>query len=219
MAIQVQGNGGTVAEVDGTVYRAMRTTLRPLDYGALGSYRMSLLTGTMAAGLAANSEVFQFRWTDASRFCVVTSVLWDGLSGSATAFTAGFGKVDMLVARSFTADGSGGTAATVTGNNQKMRTSGMGATLLGSARIASTAALGTGTKTLDSQAVGQYSAAFGTATSTQWIPQIDLFHADPGGESPLILAQNEGFVVRATVPATGTWQGGVTVCWTELTSY
>lgn len=218
MAIQLQGNGGTVADVDGTNYRALRATLRPIDHGALGSYRLSLLSGTMAAGLAANSEVFQFRWSDASRLCVVTSVLWDGLSGSATAFTAGFGKVDMVTARSWTADGSGGTAATITGNNQKNRTS-MGTTLLGAARIASTAALTAGTKTLDAQAIGQYSAAIGTTTSAQWMPQFDLFHADPGGESPLILAQNEGFVVRATVPATGTWQFGVTVCWTELTAY
>jgi len=218
MAIQLQGNGGTVAEVDGTNYRAMRATLRPIDAGALGAYRLSLLSGTMAAGLAANSEVFQFRWSDATRLCVVTSVLWDGLSGSATAFTAGFGKVDLLVARSWTADGSGGSPATLSGNNQKQRTS-MGSTLLGAARISSTAALTAGTKTLDTHAHGQYSAAFGTATSTQWIPQFDLFHADPGGEAPLIFAQNEGFVVRATVPATGTWQFGVTVCWTEVAAY
>jgi hypothetical protein len=218
MAIQLQGNSGTVAEVDGTAYRAMRATLRPIDPGALGAYRISQLSGTMAAGLAANSEVFQFRWSDATRLCVVTSVIWDGLSGSATAFAAGFGKVDMLVARSWTADGSGGSAATITGNNAKQRTS-MGATLLGASRIASTAALGAGTKTLDTQAVGQYSAAFGTGTSVQWVPQFDLFHADPGGESPLVFAQNEGFVVRATVPATGTWQFGVTVAWTEVTAY
>jgi hypothetical protein len=218
MAIQIQGNGGTVADVDGTNYRAMRTTLRPYDYGALGSYRMSLLSGTMAAGLAANSEVFQFRWSDATRICVVTSVIWDGLSGSATAFAAGFGKVDMLVARSWSADGSGGVAATISGNNAKQRTS-MGSTLLGAVRASSTAALTAGTKTLDTQAVGQYSAAIGTGTSVQWMPQFDLFHADPGGESPLILAANEGFVIRATVPATGTWQFGATVCWTELAAY
>lgn len=218
MAIQVQGNNGTVAEVDGTVYRAMRTTLRPIDYGAYGSYRMSLLSGTMAAGLAANAEIFQFRWSDASRLCVVSAITFDGLSGSATAFAAGFGKVDAVIARSWTADGSGGSAATLTANNNKRRTS-MGPTLLGAARIASTAALTAGTKTLDTHAIGQYSAAFGTATSTQWIPQTQLFHQVGGVESPLILAQNEGFVVRATVPATGTWQFGVTVCWTEVESY
>lgn len=218
MAIQVQGNSGVVAEVDGTTYRAMRSTLRPIDYGAYGSYRLSQLSGTMAAGLTANAEIFQFRWSDASRICIVTSVIFDGLSGSATAFAAGFGKVDMLVARAWTADGSGGSAATITGNNQKQRTS-MGSTLLGASRISSTAALTAGTKTLDSQAIGQYSAAFGTTTSVQWIPQFDLFHADPGGESPLILAQNEGFVIRASVPATGTWQFGVTVVWTEIDAY
>ena len=218
MAIQLQGNSGTVAEVDGTNFRAMRGTLRPIDYGALGSYRMSLLSGTMAAGLAANSEVVQFRWSDATRLCVVTSIIFDGLSGSATAFAAGFGKVDLIAARSWTADGSGGNAATITGNNSKQRTS-MGTTLLGAARIASTAALTAGTKTLDTQALGQYSAAFGTGTSVQWIPQFDMFHIDPGGEHPLVLTQNEGFVVRATVPATGTWQFGVTVCWTEVASY
>lgn len=218
MAIQVQGNTGTVAEVDGTNYRALRTTLRPIDHGSFGSFRVSGLSGTMAAGLAADSEVFQFRWTDATRICVVTSVIWDGLSGSATAFTAGFGKVDMLIARSWTADGSGGTNVTPTGNNQKMRSS-MNTSLLGAARVASTAALTAGSKTLDTRAIGQYSTTFGTATSTQWMPQFDLFHTDPGGESPLLLTQNEGFVVRATVPATGTWQFGVTVCWTEVTSY
>lgn len=218
MAIQIQGNGGTVADVDGTNYRAMRTTLRPIDYGAFGTYRMSLLSGTMAAGLAANAEVFQFRWTDATRLCVVSAITFDGLSGSATAFAAGFGKLDVLVARSWTADGSGGGAATLTGNNQKRRTS-MGTTLLGAARIASTAALTAGTKTLDAQGIGQYSAAFGTTTSTQWIPQTQLFHQVGGVESPLILAANEGFVLRATVPATGTWQFGVTVCWTEVADY
>lgn len=218
MAIQIQGNAGTVAEVDGSVYRAMRTTLRPIDYGSFGSFRLSGLSGTMAAGLTSNSEVFQFRWTDATRLCVVTSVLWDGLSGSATAFTAGFAKVDMLVARSWSADGSGGTTLTPTGNAQKMRTS-MATSLVGGVRVASTAALTAGTKTLDANPIGQYSAAIGTATSTQWMPQFDLHHIDPGGESPLILAANEGFVVRATVPGTGTWQFGVTVCWTEVSAY
>jgi hypothetical protein len=196
----------------------MRVTLRPMDHGNLGSYRVSGLSGTMAAGLAANSEVFQFRWVDSTRVCVITSVVFDGLSGSATAFAAGFGKVDLLIARSWTADGSGGSTLSLAGNNQKLR-SNMNTTLVGGARIASTAALSAGTKTLDVHPVGQYSAAIGTGTSVQWIPQFDLFHVDPGGETPIILTQNEGIVVRCTVPATGTFQFGVTVAWAELTAY
>lgn len=218
MAIQLQGNTGVVAEVDGTNYRALRATLRPIDHGSLGAFRISGLSGTMAAGLAANSEVFQFRWVDATRPCVITSVVWDGLSGSATAFAAGFANVQLFIARSWTADGSGGTTFSLAGNNQKMRSS-MNTTLVGGSRIASTAALSAGTKTLDQAPIGQYSAAIGTATSTQWMPQFDLFHVDPGGETPIILTQNEGIVIRATVPATGTWQFGVTMAWAEVTAY
>lgn len=218
MAIQIQGNGGTVAEVSGTTFRALRVESRPVDYGALGSYRVSLLSGTMAAGLAANAEVFQFRWADATRLCVVQRVLLDGIGGSATAFTAGFGNINMVPARSWTADGSGGNAATLTGNNSKLRTS-MGATLMGAARISSTAILGLGTKTLDTNAIGQYTFTVGTGVSVQIAPQVLLFGEDISGQHPLVLAQNEGFVLRATVPATGTWQFGATVLWTELTAY
>jgi len=218
MAIQLQGNGGAVADVDGTNYRALRTTLRPIDYGALGSYRLSLLSGTMAAGLAANAEVWQFRWNDASRLCAITKVVVDGISNTATAFTAGVGSFQLYVARSWTADGSGGTAATLTGNNTKLRTD-MGATLLGSCRISSTAALTAGTKTLDTNASGQMSLAFPAVASTQIENRISLFEPNPGMESPFVLSQNEGIVIRAAVPATGTWSFGVTVTWTEVTAY
>lgn len=218
MAIQLQGNGGTVQEVDGTTFRAARVTVRPMDYGALGSYRVSGISGTMAAGLAANAEVFQFRWTDATRLAVITSVTLDGLSGSATAFAAGFGRVYMTIARGWSADGSGGTSVLPIINDGKMRTS-MATTLSNAMRIASTAALGAGTKTLDAQSVGQVSLSFSTAASVQVAQPIDLWHVDPGVEHPIVLSQNEGFVVRAVVPATGTWQFGITCTWTEVAAY
>jgi hypothetical protein len=217
MAIQIQGNGGTVAEVDGTGFRALRVSPRPLDVGSLGSYRKSLLSGTMAAALAANAEIMQFRWADATRFCAVRRVTLDGLSGSATAFTAGFGKVDLMVARAWTSDGSGGTLGTLTGNNGKMRTS-HGAPLLGAMRVSSTAALTIGTKTLDTDPIGLISLTFGVAASQQYANQTVLFD-DADGKHPLLLAQNEGLAARATVPATGTWQFGMTVVWDELAAY
>lgn len=216
MAIQIQGNGGTIAEVDGTGFRAQRVTPRPIDPGALGAYRIGMVTGTMAAGLAANSEIFQFRWTDATRLCVVTKIQFDGM-GSIVAFAAGVASFRCLASRSFTASGTGGTAATLTGNNLKQRTS-MGTSLVGDIRIASTAALGAGTKTNDTQALGQ--VVFGLpATAGAGVAEGVLFDANAGGGHPLVLAQNEGFVVQATVPATGTWTGGITVEWTEVTAY
>ncbi len=36
MAIQTQGNGGTVMEVGGTTFRAAHVHTKPLEYGALG---------------------------------------------------------------------------------------------------------------------------------------------------------------------------------------
>lgn len=218
MAIQIQGNGGTVAEVDGTNFRALRVTNRPIDYGALGFYAIGLVTGTMAAGLAANAEVFQARWTDATRFCAVYNIGCDG-AGSIVAFTAGFTKFEAMIARSWTADGGGGTAATLTGNNNKLRTS-MGTTLFGAIRAASTAALTAGTKTLDTQGIGSVISSVSATAGAPVLENKEIFSATSYVDNhPIILAQNEGVIVRATVPATGTWTGGVSMRWAELTAY
>jgi len=216
MAIQIQGNAGTVAEVDGTTFRAIRVTTRPVDYGALGIYSLSLQTGVMAAGLAANAEIFQFRWTDATRLCAIWDIECDGAGNAGTAFAAGVTKFEAVIARGWTVDGSGGTAATLTTNNAKLRTS-MGTTLVGAIRMSSTAALTAGTKTLDTQGIGGCVQSV-PATAGASVPAQRLFRADIGS-MPLVLAANEGFIVRATVPATGTWTSGITVRWAEVAAY
>lgn len=218
MAIQVKGNGGVVAEVDGSTFRAQRVALRPVDYGSLGAYSASAISGTMAAGLAADSEIVQFRWTHATNLCAVMSITLDGLAGSATAFTAGFGKVALIGARTWTADGSGGNTTTLTTNNGKLRTS-MGTTLAGAMRSSSTAALTVGTKTLDGTPLGIHTLSFGTVVSVIYAGKVSLFDWRDAGHHPLILATQEGFVLTATVPATGTWQFGATVRWAEVTAY
>ena len=218
MAIQIQGNGGTVADVDGANFRALRVAQRPVDYGALGFYSINLVTGVMGAGLAGNSEIFQARWTDATRFCAVYDLGCDG-AGGILAFAAGATKMEAMVARGWSADGSGGTAATITGNNNKLRTS-MGTTLFGAIRGASTSALGAGTKTLDAQGIGAVHGATTVNAGTVLLPPSNLFGAAGGTDNhPLVLVQNEGVIVRATVPITGTWTGGVSMRWAELTAY
>lgn len=226
MAIQIQGNGGVVQEVDGTVFRAGRVTGRPLDHGAFGHYRMGVTTGTLAAALAANSELFQFRWTDATRLCIVQKVLVSaGANVAATA--AGLVNLDLSIARSWSAAGTGGTAATLTGNNQKVR-SNMGTTLLGEARIATTAALGAGTKTLDSQPIGNVFAGIGTGAITtalnlNFIDKIDLIEVDADMSiHPVVLTQNEGLVVKTgatAFPASMTWGLSVTIVWAEASNF
>jgi hypothetical protein len=214
MAIQFQGNAGVVAEVEANS-RAIRTMVRGIDPGALGTYRISAVTGLMAAGLAAGAEVFQFRWTDATRLCAVERIAFDGLS-SVTAFAAGVATLQAFKATSWSADGSGGTAITPAASMQKQRTT-MGNSLVGSARISSTAALTAGTKTLDTQAFGQAVGGL-TATAGAGLPPQNIMDVMAMGY-PLILVANEGFVIKATVPATGTWTGGVTIHWTEVTAY
>ncbi len=225
MAVQIQGNGGNVAEVDGTSYRALRVRNAPLDTGALGHYRLSMATGTIAAALAANAELFQFRWTDATRLCAIQKIMISaGAIAAATAAAAV--TLEAAVARAFTVAGTGGATATLTGNNQKDRTS-MGTTLLGEARIATTAALGAGTKVLDSQGIGNATIGIGTGAITvthnlTLIDRIDLLEQDGIEQHPLVLAANEGFVIKngAVIwPATLTWALGVTVVWAEIAAY
>lgn len=223
MAIQIQGNGGTIAEVDGTNFRALRVSIRPIDYGALGFYAINLVTGVMAAGLAANSEIFQARWVDATRFAAIFALTCDGAGGIA-AFAAGATKMEGMIARAWSADGSGGAAATLTGNNNKLRSS-MGTTLFGAIRASTTAALTAGTKTLDSQGVGAVCSSTTATAGTPLLPEGRIFNSDAGADKhPIILASNggstsEGVIIRATVPATGTWTGGVSMRWAELTAY
>lgn len=224
MAIQIQGNGGTVAEVDGTTFRALRVTGRPIDYGSLGFYRISMVTGTIAAALAANSELFQFRWTDATRFAIITRLAVSaGANVAATA--AALLSLRATIARGWTADGSGGTLATMTGNNQKLRTS-MGTSLVGTIRTATTAALGAGTKTLDSQDIGGVSYGIGTGAITTSIsltivPNTEIINMDSITDHPLVLAQNEGVVVRSGIinPAAMTWAATFSFEWAEVTAF
>ena len=228
MAIQVQGNGGVVAEVDGTTFRALRVTSRPIEYGSLGFYRLSMTSGTMAAALAANSEIFQFRWPDASRFAAVTRcAIAAGANLAATA--AGLAAFKMTAARSWSVAGSGGTRAVLTGNNQKLRTT-MGTSLVVDAGISTTGALTVGTKTLDAQDMGAISLGIGTgaittSNSLNFCPFTELMNMDGPYDHPLVLAGGgggEGFVVRTganAFPAAMTWSFSANVSHAEVAAF
>lgn len=225
MAIQIQGNGGTIAEVDGAVFRALRVTMRPADYGSLGHYGLAQVSGALSAALAANAELYQFRWTDATRLAVVRRVVVSG-GANVAATTAALVALELAIARGWSADGSGGTAATLTGNNGKFRTA-MGTSLAGAARIASTAGLTAGTKTIDTNGVGNVAfsvltGAITVAVSGTILPSTPLLEDESGNAHPIVLATNEGWIVRngATAwPAGMTWNFGCYHRWSELTAY
>jgi hypothetical protein len=207
MSVQIRGNGGTIAEIEATT-RGQRVVPKP-EYAVTGHYGLSLASGVMAAGLAAGAEIVQFRFLHASNCAVIRRVRL--YAGGIGAFAAGAVRFDLIKSLAWTVDGSGGALANVATNNGKKRSS--MSTISGSAlRVATTAALGAGTKTLDAQALcavgGSTTAVAGTPLIT---PHDDLFDADDGNMHPLVLGNQEGFSIRATVPATGTWTFGVDV--------
>lgn len=218
-----------VGMASGMVWVPLHVASGPLPVGAGGAYRLSMTSGTIGASLGANSELFQFRYvTGASRVCLVHGVT---VSASMIATpTAGTTPVNMQlvgkIARSWTADGTGGTAATLTGNNQKLRTSHTTSEVV-SARMATTAALGAGTKTFDAQNFGgvtggiYFDLAAGDVDN-QLIKQTNLLGEFSGGLGfPLALANQEGFAILSGValPATMTWNLVANVLWSEVDGF
>ena len=218
MALQIQGNGGTVAEVDGTSYRALRVSSRPVDAAGLGHYRLAT-TIPLVVTQAANGTLFSFRWGDATRLCVIQNIRLEVQQTSAAVATIA-PVFEALIARAFTVADSAGTALTLTGNSFKKRTS-MGTTLVTDMRKSAAAAgLTVGTRTLDGEAILQMGAAQ-TITSinqTSYIKQLDFGPND----HPVVFAANEGFIVRGPTivfGATGTANLILGLDWLEVAAY
>lgn len=224
MALQIQGNGGTIAEVDGTVFRSMRITPRPTDHSTFGHYGLGVFTGILPAALAANSEVFQFRWADATRICIIQRIVISA-AVSTTFFAAGVPvQIDAIKSTAWTVAGTGGTGITPAATLK--RRASMGSTLVaaGDIRIATTAALGAGTKTLEANSFAALCAPGPITASLNGLiipPGTALFDANVGdGQHPIALVQNEGISIRSVaVPATGTWTATVQIDWTEVAAY
>jgi hypothetical protein len=186
--------------------------------GITGSYCMGVTSGTIAAGFGGGSAAPLVAWRyGGSALAVVKSVNITAI-GTATAFAAGQGIFQLFAARSFSANDTGGNAATLTGNNGKVRTS-FATTAISDFRISSTAALGTGTRTPDATPLVTATVSISTATFLSILPINTPFYSASLGNQPLQFANNEGFEVQATVPGTGTWFANATVCWDEVTGF
>lgn len=219
MGIQIIGNSGVIAEVQANT-RALNSRCTPIDIGSLGAYRLAQTSG-LTTGVAAAAPVYSWRWGDATRLAVLRKLRVR--AAVITGFTAAQQLgCDAVIARAFTASDTAGTAATLTGNNQKKRTS-MGTTLLTDARISAAAALTAGTRTLDAQAFIGTNAKTLAAAATVQLNSLEMIYDDSHYSQgyPIIFAQNEGFVVRNQIAmgAAGTVQWWVEVAWDEVTSF
>ena len=191
-----------------------------------GHYAVSAQTGAIAAGMAANGQILNFRWTDADHLAIITDITCTGMIAT-TAFAVGAITLKATVARAFTASGSGGGTVDFGGDsnvdNAALRTA-MADSLVADFRVATTAALTAGTQALEANDLGQItthsSGGWSAATpiiGSIYLPTNVLFKAElEDAQFPLVLSADEGFVVRATVPATGVWIGGIQVKWAEV---
>lgn len=218
--IQSGVSGATLMTVDPT-YNAARVAIRPVEQ--LGTYSVGAFTGAYT-GAGANTPLFSMRFVAGSagsaQIAMIQRVTMSFVQTTAftTAQQMGFG---LLVARSFTGSDAGGTQIVVSGNNQKFRTSMQTSQIAtnGDMRIASTAALTAGTRTLDSQAVSVAHGWGGSVllTTGMYQPQQITLYENFPGDTPLVLQSNEGIVINNIVAmgAGGVFTVAVNVEWTE----
>lgn len=223
--IQSGASSTTLLTVDPT-FVAARTSDHPPEI--LGAYGMSMTSGALTTITGANTStgtlypVYGFRWAPATstQLCMVRRIR----IGFAT--TTAFGTAQSLqfmlvAARNWTVNLSGTTPLSASfsqTNTAKRRTvmpqSGFAA---GSGQIImSNATVLTGTSyTQDSQYMGSVvGTSNGIGTS---IPMTDILSQSPG-DYPLILANNEGFIISngQTMGATGVGNLIVAVEWMEM---
>lgn len=190
-----------------------------------------MTSGTMAAALGANAEMFQWRWVDATNLGLVWKVSISAGAQLASTAAVAFG-FNMAIARAWSAAGTGGLRAVLTGNICKLRTS-MGTSLVNDAGICTTAALTAGTKTIDhaTSNVGAVSGGIGTGAITTAINinilnETPLFNAEEEGKMPIVCvgtgSSGEGFIIRnspVAFPATMTWVYSVNCLWAEAAAF
>ena len=230
MAVLEGPVSGVLADVWAAPANPLHITSKPIPYGTLGHYRFQVVTGTLAAALAANAVVFSARWGDATRLAVITKLKtrFQPLTPFTAATLTDHTSFDAFIGRTFTASHTGGTGLTLTGDSFKARTS-MGTTLFTDLRISTTAALGGGTITLAphpfAQSIRKGNRVNPAAVTEETIqPTSDGMDMDfdmGGGDHPIVLAQNEGIVIRnRTVwPAAGTGVLTVMMVWAEVTAF
>lgn len=201
----------------------------PYDVGAYGAYRASARSGALTGtGVIDLGPLFSVRWTDSTRLMVITYL--KAVMNPTTKFTARRELViDLVPVSGFTVADSAGTALTLTSSNKMRKT--FPNSLVNDMRIAPATALTAGTRTVDANPIAISNptnsdfdnvAAATTEIGSPPAQSVLLFQPNlANGEWPLILAANEGILVRNLVvfPAAGVATLTVELSWMEVTAY
>lgn len=202
-----------------SVYDAVGGTL-------LGHYRATLITG-LTTGMGANAPIASFRWTDANvagsaptqAYMRPRIALLLGIDVGAcvtTAFTTGQPTdIEAVIARSFSASDTGGTAITAA-NVSRLRST-FSTSLVGDLRVATTGTLTAGTRTLDGTGVccaNIYNQNVAGSGDTQQ----NVYSLWRHGQYPVTLTTNEGLILRVPTAqsAAGVVKYYITLEWCEV---
>ena len=187
-----------------------------------GYYEMSFKSG-LITGIAANVDLFAFRFHSVQasgilkraelKFLKIDFIITTGFTGAQNVDFAAY------VARAYSASSTGGTASLPPSAMQKHKTQYPNSeiTANGDIRIATTAALGAGTKTLDTFPFASCAGSGGAATAGKCltVPFQEEF-----GEHhvPIVFQDNEGFVIQnlTAFGAVGVGSLYVDIGWLEV---
>ena len=213
MAVLQSGASTATLTIDPTL-SAARVNLRPNEI--TGSYRASLVSGTIAASTAAG-VLYTFKYSGTG-VCIIRSVQVG--EQVTTAYTAGSMRLGLYIVRtSFTQGTTNGTLTSFSVN--KKRTS--LATPVASAVISTTTVVtGDTVGVEDTVAYGHILLNMpATITTTPVDGLRDFIGPYNASAYPLVLAQNEGFRIKndTAFPATGSGNLVVTVEWEEAAAY
>ena len=201
--------GGGGAENDSVTIGNLTWTL---DDTPVGDYQLAtagsatLLTTALLAKILASAGYATEDWTVAQSAATILN-----FTAKSTG-TAGNNIALAEVGNTFTKSATtllGGLATPDFGLH-----GGWAATAFSDMRISSTATLTAGTRTtLPTHPLASVLFGVSTATNTVHLPTTRVWGSDDAG---LVLRHDEGIVLLATVPATGTWRATVTPAWEEM---
>jgi hypothetical protein len=202
---------------DGSVMQSIvHSSLYPLDYGGGGIFQHVAKSGVMAAMVPPGSSIYAFRWPSAGMLALIWRMRL--MAWTVTAFSGGLATFDLFAARAFTAGPTGGIPADLSGENNQLRTS-MAASSA-SIMYANTGALTPGIRTLDAAPMESFTALAPITDNTLFPNEPIILFEKEKSDHPLLLAQNEGFVIQASVPqSNSTWQFAVTLEWNEVQQF
>lgn len=221
MAVLEGGVSAALLGIGPESQSALHATLKPDPVGALGHYKTSHRT-VMVNVQAANSRLFELQNAHATNLIVVHKVRveWTQTAAHTAAI---MDSIDLYRGTAFSAVD---TTNTVTPVISKLRTSfaTAGANVRGCTVAGIAAGMTGGTLTKDTAPMRQFGlwplAVVPTAGAT---PQIvgEYWPDVASGESPLILVQNEGFIIenRVVLGAAAGSAVSIDIEWSEVTAY